>query len=63
MRIAILSDIHANMDAFAAVLADVARRAVDRIVCLGDCVGYGAEPEAVVRQVLGAGLPDGDGQP
>jgi len=45
MRLAILTDIHANREAFAAVLADLAAREVDRIVMLGDIVGYGADPE------------------
>jgi len=43
----ILSDIHANWEALQAVLAD-ANGAYDRIVCLGDLVGYGADPNAVV---------------
>ncbi|MDQ1848010.1 metallophosphoesterase family protein [Gemmobacter fulvus] len=45
MRIAILTDIHANREAFAAVLADVENRKVDQIVLLGDIVGYGPDPE------------------
>jgi len=48
MKRAILSDIHANMDAFARVLDDIHRCAVDEILCLGDNIGYGAEPERVV---------------
>ena len=45
MRIAVLTDIHANREAFEAVLADVAAHGVDRIALLGDIVGYGADPE------------------
>ncbi|MCB6177128.1 metallophosphoesterase family protein [Rhodobacter sp. Har01] len=45
MKFAILTDIHANREAFEAVLADAAARKVDRIVLLGDLVGYGADPE------------------
>lgn len=45
MRVAVLTDIHANREAFEAVLADVAGHGVDRIVLLGDIVGYGADPE------------------
>ncbi len=45
MRLAVLTDIHANREAFAAVLADVAARGADRIVLLGDLVGYGPDPE------------------
>ncbi len=44
MRIALLSDIHANREAFDACLADSARRGAQRLVLLGDIVGYGAEP-------------------
>ena len=45
MRLAILTDIHGNREAFSAVLADVEQRAIDRIVLLGDIVGYGPDPE------------------
>lgn len=44
MRIAILSDIHANREALEACLAHAGRRAPDRYVVLGDIVGYGADP-------------------
>ncbi|MBL9074978.1 metallophosphoesterase family protein [Tabrizicola sp.] len=44
MRFAVLTDIHANREAFEAVLADVAAHGVDRIALLGDIVGYGADP-------------------
>jgi predicted phosphodiesterase len=44
----ILSDIHGNQEALEAVLADAAGR-YDRILCLGDLVGYGADPNAVVE--------------
>jgi predicted phosphodiesterase len=46
----ILSDIHGNYDALEAVLAD-ARGRYDRILCLGDLVGYGAEPNQVVQWI------------
>jgi predicted phosphodiesterase len=44
MRYAIISDIHANATALKAALTDIAEMKVDRIICLGDCVGYGMEP-------------------
>lgn len=44
MRLAILSDIHANREAFEAVLADLGPRQIDRLVFLGDLVGYGPDP-------------------
>ncbi|MBY0507864.1 MAG: metallophosphatase family protein [Bryobacteraceae bacterium] len=47
MRYLILSDIHANWQALEAVLADAAGQ-YDRILCLGDYVGYGASPNEVV---------------
>lgn len=44
MRLGIISDIHANREALDAVLAHLERRGIDRLVCLGDIVGYGADP-------------------
>jgi diadenosine tetraphosphatase ApaH/serine/threonine PP2A family protein phosphatase len=60
VRNLILSDIHANHEALLAVLKH-ARGRYDRILCLGDLVGYGAEPNEVVewaREILGRA--DGD---
>ncbi|MBP6736046.1 MAG: metallophosphoesterase [Rhodobacteraceae bacterium] len=51
MRLAILTDIHANREAFEAVLADLAGRGVDRVVFLGDLVGYGPDPGWCVDKV------------
>ena len=48
MSIAIVSDIHANRQAFEAVLGGVDDAACTRIWCLGDLVGYGADPDACV---------------
>lgn len=45
MRLALLSDIHANKEAFEAVLTDLEQHAIDKIVFLGDVVGYGPDPE------------------
>lgn len=45
MRTAVLTDIHGNREAFAAVLADVAAHGVERLALLGDIVGYGGDPE------------------
>lgn len=52
MRIGILSDIHANHLALEAALARCDALGVDRLVILGDIVGYGAEPEAAVARVM-----------
>jgi len=50
MRYAILSDIHANLAAFQAVLEDMETRGgFDEIWCLGDIVGYGPEPHACIK--------------
>jgi predicted phosphodiesterase len=49
MRIAVLSDVHANLTALDAVLADAG--AVDAVWQLGDVVGYGPEPDAVVARL------------
>ena len=44
MRIAIISDIHSNIEALTEVLKTIDKQKVDRIVSLGDIVGYGASP-------------------
>ena len=41
---AIVSDIHGNLEAFTAVLAEIERRGVQHVVCLGDIIGYGPNP-------------------
>lgn len=51
MRIALLADIHGNLEALNACLADVNRRGADRMAILGDIVGYGADPVAVIDRV------------
>lgn len=48
MKYAILSDVHGNLEALRAVLDDAAGRA-DAVLCLGDAVGYGADPAACVE--------------
>ena len=44
MRIAVISDIHSNLEALQKALEIIAQRNIDEIVCLGDTVGYGANP-------------------
>ncbi len=51
MRYLVISDIHGNMTALAAVLRDCPPEAYDRVIVLGDLVGYGAEPGAVIDRV------------
>lgn len=49
MKIAVISDIHANLQAWNAVWLDLRSLSVDRIVCLGDVVGYGPNPAEVLE--------------
>jgi predicted phosphodiesterase len=49
LRLAVVSDIHSNGDALLAVAREIDRQRVDRVVHLGDLVGYNAEPETCVR--------------
>lgn len=51
MRLAVVSDIHGNFEALESVLADIASASVDRIISLGDNIGYGADSEAVLRRL------------
>src|SRR6185312_3204685 len=53
VRLAIFADIHANRQAFSACLDFARARGAERIVCLGDIVGYGADPEWAVDTVMG----------
>jgi predicted phosphodiesterase len=57
MRIAILSDIHANLEAMEAVLADARERDCTHFICLGDVVGYNANPRECVALVQKMGCP------
>jgi diadenosine tetraphosphatase ApaH/serine/threonine PP2A family protein phosphatase len=52
VRYLVLSDLHANLQAFDAVLADAARHAYDEVLVLGDLVGYGADPGPVIDRTL-----------
>lgn len=50
MRYAIISDVHSNLEALSAVLSDMDNRGktIDKIICLGDIVGYNAEPNECI---------------
>ena len=52
VRLAVFTDIHANRQAFSACLDFARARGAERIVCLGDYVGYGADPEWTVDVVM-----------
>ena len=49
---ALISDIHANLEALEAVLADIRAQGVEKIYCLGDIVGYGANPRECIDLVM-----------
>lgn len=57
MQVAVLSDVHANLPALRAVLADCERRHVDRIYHLGDLVGYAPWPDEVVALIREEAIP------
>src|SRR5204863_8441413 len=51
MRYLVLTDIHAILEALDTCLADARRRRFDKTVILGDLVGYGADPNAVIERI------------
>jgi len=57
MRIALFSDIHANLPALEAFFKDVESRDTDAIYCLGDLVGYNIWPNEVVDEIRKRGIP------
>ncbi|NNK57109.1 MAG: metallophosphoesterase [Desulfofustis sp.] len=56
MKTAILSDVHGNLEALNAVMSDLDEFKPDRTVCLGDLIGYGPDPEAVINIVAAHGI-------
>jgi len=52
MRTAVLSDIHSNLEALDAVLAAADEAGCERLIVLGDIVGYGADPDAVIGRLV-----------
>ena len=53
MHIAIISDIHANLEALQVVLADIKKKMISDIVCLGDIIGYGPNPRECLQALMG----------
>ena len=51
MRYAVISDIHSNLEALTAVLGEIGKKHAEEIICLGDVVGYGANPDEVAEIV------------
>jgi len=52
MRQALVSDIHGNIEALNAVMADIAQQSVDELICLGDIVGYGPNPIECLELIM-----------
>ncbi len=57
MKLAVFSDVHADVLALEAVLASAERQGADTFLCLGDIVGYGTEPQACVDLLRARGIP------
>lgn len=57
MKIVTFSDIHGNLHALQAVLADIDRQQPDQVYCLGDLVGYGAHPNEVIDLIRTRQIP------
>ncbi|MCC5942587.1 MAG: metallophosphoesterase family protein [Balneolaceae bacterium] len=57
MKIALFSDIHANIDALKPVLNDIYNRNPDAVYCLGDLVGYAPYPNEVINEIRSRGIP------
>ncbi|MDX3917151.1 MULTISPECIES: metallophosphoesterase family protein [Olivibacter] len=57
MRIALFSDIHANLPALEAMFTDLNKRQVDAIYCLGDLVGYNVWPNEVIELIRSQKIP------
>jgi len=53
MKVAVISDIHANISALSAVLSDIEKRKCDAVFCLGDYIGYYYWPNAVINKLRG----------
>ena len=51
MRYLVISDIHANLEAYDTVIAEATRLGYDKVLVLGDLVGYGADPNAICQRV------------
>ena len=49
MTVAIVADIHANIEALTAVLEHASGKGITRIICLGDIIGYGPNPRECLK--------------
>jgi len=57
MKIAVIADIHGNIEAFQAVLTDMETAEINDTICIGDCIGYGPDSEAVLAEVIQRDIP------
>jgi len=57
MKLAIISDIHANLHALQAVWADLEAMKPDAVYCLGDLIGYGVHPNETIEFIRGRQIP------
>ncbi|HIE05016.1 MAG TPA: metallophosphatase family protein, partial [Candidatus Latescibacteria bacterium] len=51
MRYALISDVHGNLEALQVVLHHIGKEDPDKLICLGDLVGYGADPQKCIDMV------------
>ena len=61
MRLAIFSDTHGNYDAFQLVIKDINASNIDAVISLGDNIGYGPEPDRVIKEIKALGIPSVQG--
>jgi len=57
MKVAFIADLHSNLEALNSVLADIEKRGISDVYCLGDLVGYGPNPNEVVEIIMEKNIP------
>jgi predicted phosphodiesterase len=57
VKLAVISDIHGNLEALKEVLADIDFKGIETVVCLGDNIGYGPEPDQVIKLLRSRKIP------
>ena len=61
MRLAVFSDTHGNYDALEQVIKDIDSSDVDAMISLGDNIGYGPEPDRVIKRLIDLNVPSVQG--
>ena len=56
MRLAVLSDIHSNLEALTAVMDDISKLSIDDVISIGDNIGYGADPEEIITKLKSSSI-------